>query len=128
MNKTVFIIDDDPLLRLIVERMMDNMDKSLRFIPCENGKIGLDKLNDHFDKSSEYIIILDLNMPVLDGWGFLDKFQLNLNDTNENIILYILSSSTDERDIERAQQYDCVKKFYQKPLKGTDIAEILNEN
>ncbi len=124
MSKTVFIIDDDPVLRLIVEKMLSKIDSSLVFIPCENGKIGLDKLNYHLEDSSECIIFLDLNMPVLDGWGFLDEMESRQLSTYQNITLYILSSSTDKRDIERSKQYSFITKFYHKPLRNSDIIEI----
>ncbi len=124
MNKTILIIDDDLLVRLIVEKMMSKIDPTLTFIPCEDGKVGLERLIEHQGNRSEYIIILDLNMPVLDGWGFLDKIQSQHLNKN-NIEIFILSSSTDKSDIERAKRYPLVKKFYHKPLTNYDIIEIL---
>lgn len=126
VNKTVLIVDDDPLLRLIVKRMMASIDKSLIFVECENGKVGLDKLSEHLSISSKCIILLDLNMPVLDGWGFLDVLQSSQLSASENIALYIFSSSTDKSDIERSRHYSCVRNFYHKPLSIDDIIEILN--
>lgn len=125
MSKKVFLIDDDGVLRLMVERMMRRIDNSLVFFPCENGRIGLEKLNDHLEDDAESIILLDLNMPVLDGWGFLEAMQASQWSTSANITLYILSSSTDKSDIERAGQYACVKKFYHKPLSNQDFNKIL---
>lgn len=124
MNKTILIIDDDLLVRLIVEKMMSKIDPTLTFIPCEDGKVGLERLIEHQGNRSEYIIILDLNMPVLDGWGFLDKIQSQHLNKN-NIEIFILSSSTDKSDIERAKRYPLVKEFYHKPLTNYDIIEIL---
>jgi CheY-like chemotaxis protein len=64
-------------------------------------------------------------MPVLDGWEFLDEIS-SANEANlENTSLYILSSSTDESDIEKAKQYHLVREFYHKPLSEEDINEIL---
>lgn len=128
MNKFILIVDDDLLLHRIVERMMGKMESFLTFIPCENGKVGLDKLRDHLKASSECIILLDLNMPVLDGWGFLDEMQSSQLSANQNLAVYILSSSTDKGDLERAKQYAMVRKFYHKPLNSSDIIEILNSN
>ena len=107
--------------------MMDKFDSSLIFIHCENGKIGLEKLNSHLQISSESILILlDLNMPVLDGWGFLDEIESNQQIDYNKIRLYILSSSTDKADIEKIAQYPWIRKFYHKPLSSSDIIEILN--
>lgn len=128
MTKTILIIDDDQLVRLIVKMMMSKIDSTLTFIPCEDGKVGLERLIEHQKIHSECIVLLDLNMPVLDGWGVLDEIQSAQFNDYQNIKLYILSSSTDKVDIERASQYPIVKKFYHKPLSSVDIAEILNFN
>lgn len=125
MSKTILIIDDDLLVHLIVEKMMSKIDSTLTFISCEDGKVGLERLIEHQGNRSECIVLLDLNMPVLDGWGFLDEIQSAQFNDYQNITLYILSSSTDKVDIERARQYSIVKKFYHKPLSSVDIAEIL---
>lgn len=121
------MVDDDLIVHRIVERLMGKIDSSLIFIPCNNGKVGLEKLYKHYEDSSEYIIILDLNMSVMDGWRFLDKIQSSQLVTYHNISLYILSSSTDKSDLEKAQDYACVKKFYHKPLNIPDIKEILTK-
>lgn len=126
MNKTIYVIDDDPLVRLIVEKMMSRVDNSLAFVHCENGKIGLDNLSEYLGGFSNCIVLLDLNMPVLDGWGFLDRIQSGILNNYELLSLYILSSSTDKGDIEKARQYPLVKRFYHKPLSLDDISEILN--
>lgn len=126
MSKNIFLIDDDFVIRLMVEKMMRRIDNSLVFFPCENGRIGLEKLNDHLADEAESIILLDLNMPVLDGWGFLEAMQANKWSTSPNITLYILSSSTDKGDLERAGQFACVKSFYHKPLSNMDLNQILD--
>ncbi|UFH34672.1 response regulator [Flavobacterium acetivorans] len=126
LNKTIYIIDDDPIVRFIIEKMMSKMDRTLIFIHCENGKVGLEKLNGHQGEFSKCIILLDLNMPMLDGWGFLDEIQSRQLNDYKNVALYILSSSTDKPDIERSKKYSIVKKFYHKPLSIADITEILD--
>ncbi|CAH0336611.1 Regulator of RpoS [Flavobacterium sp. CECT 9288] len=128
MSKTIFIIDDDPVFSFIVEKMMIKVDSTLTIILCKDGKIGLEKIFGHQGDLSECIVLLDINMPVLDGWGFLDQIQSEQFSEYHNIPLYILSSSTDKVDIERSSQHLIVKKFYCKPLSSVDIVEILNFN
>lgn len=126
MNKTIYVIDDDPLNRLIVEKMMKRVDDSLTFVHCENGKIGLEKMRGYLGNFSDCIVLIDLNMPILDGWGFLDEIHNGLLKDYQIPCLYVLSSSTDKEDIEKAKQYPLVKKFYHKPLSLDDITKILN--
>lgn len=128
MSKTIFIIDDDPLINFIVEKMMSKVDSTLTFIKCADGKVGLEKLFGYQGNLSDCIILLDLNMPVLDGWEFLNEIQPTQFNDYHNITVNILSSSTDKIDIEKANQYSIVKKFYHKPLSIDDIKEILNPN
>lgn len=125
MNKTIFIIDDDPLVRLIVQKMMNKVYNTLSIVQCENGKIGLEKLKDYQGDFSDCIVLLDLNMRVVDGWGFLEAMPLELLNYH-SISLFILSSSTDKADIEKAKQYSIVKRFYHKPITIADISEMLN--
>lgn len=126
MSKKIYIIDDDPLSRLIVEKMMNRVDNNLTFVHCENGKIGLERLKANQEEFSDCIVLLDLNMPVLDGWGFLDGIISELLKDDQSISLYILTSSTDKGDIEKAKQYSIVKNLYHKALSINDITEILN--
>lgn len=125
MNKTIYIIDDDPLFRLIVERMLTRIDVSLNFVHCENGKVGVERVNNQIISNSEFIILLDLNMPVLNGWGFLNEMHSKLLAAQSNFSLYILSSSKDKSDIEKSYRYSLVRKFFHKPLSIDDIMEIL---
>lgn len=127
MSKKIYLIDDDSIIRLIMERSMNKLDNTLSFIQCENGKVGLEKLKENFEGDrSECIVLLDLNMPVLDGWGFLKAIQSYTPVTLQSMTLYILTSSTDKADIEKSKEYSCVNKFYHKPLSKSDIEDILS--
>ena len=128
MKKEIIIIDDDPILRLLVQKRIHNIDSSIRCHPCENGKLGLEAMAPFLISANPIGVLLDINMPVLDGWGVLDHLEkLNLV-TIKNIQVYIVSSSIDKSDVLKANQYALVKKFFHKPLKKEDIIEILNGN
>jgi CheY-like chemotaxis protein len=69
------------------------------------------------------VILLDLNMPVMDGWQFLDEFsQLK---PAKSITIYIVSSSIDPADHQKAATYQAVSRFYIKPISRTDLAAIV---
>jgi DNA-binding NarL/FixJ family response regulator len=126
MKKEIFIIDDDMILRLIVQKMINHIDPSAICHQCENGEIGLDALLPCLDSENQIIVLLDLNMPVLDGWEVLDCLENSDFLHRKFFTLYILSSSTDESDILKASEYGLVQKFYHKPLNSASITEILN--
>ncbi len=128
MKKEVFIIDDDPILRLIVKKMIHNIDSSVICHQFENGEKGIVAMGRFSHTNNPVIVLLDINMPILDGWGFLDRLnEMNL-DGYKNIQLCIVSSSINESDILKASQYNLVRKFLHKPLNKEDIVEILNGN
>lgn len=126
MKKTILIVDDDPIVRLIIQKMIHHMDNSVNCQQCDNGEVGLSVLETLRNVTHAIVILLDINMPVLNGWEFLDSLQkINLSSFAK-FQLYILTSSTDESDKLKAQSYPVIKKFYQKPLSKQNIEEILN--
>lgn len=128
MNKTVLIVDDDPIVRLILQKMIHNFNSSVICHQCDNGYEGLAVLETLQNATDAIVVLLDINMPVLNGWEFLDSLQkINLDSFN-TFQLYIVSSSTDESDKVKAQSYPVIKNFYHKPLSQQDIEEILNSH
>ncbi|WP_194975814.1 response regulator [Aquiflexum lacus] len=125
MEKIICIIDDDLIYRLIVQKMIKRNFPSQVCHECENGEEGL-KLLSSFQKSPlKIIVLLDINMPVLDGWGFLNKLEENNLYNIQDLSIYLVSSSTDHNDISRANQYGFIKKFIHKPLSSEDLKIIL---
>lgn len=125
MEKELFIIDDDPIHRLIVSKMVTSINPTLTISQCENGEIGLSKLEFLRNSTHKIIVFLDINMPILNGWGFLDEIEkCNFYNLNQ-LVIYIVSSSTDESDILKAKGYGFVKGFFHKPLKREDIRTLI---
>jgi len=71
------------------------------------------------------VIFLDLNMPIMDGWAFLDKFVLLPLKYKPKV--YIVSSSIDSSDGEKAKTYDIVKNFISKPFSEVKLQELFTE-
>lgn len=113
---STFIIDDDPIFVLLFKKIIE---KSERFNKVQNfsdGQFAIEELLKIHHEGSVLpdIIFLDLNMPNIDGWQFLEEIQ-KYNFINE-LTIYIVSSSIDSHEIERAKQYQCVKNFISKPI------------
>ena len=126
MKKQIFIIDDDPIYRLIVLKTINNFDSSLPIIECENGEIGLAKLESKKNLDHEIIVLLDINMPVLDGWGVLDELEKNNFAKLSLLSVYLVSSSTDKSDLIKSKTYKFLKGFISKPFKREDIKSIIS--
>lgn len=115
--KTVCIIDDDPIF-VYGTKILMNVNSSFcsNILVYEDGKEALTNLSSIIrsgEKCPE-VIFLDLNMPIMNGWQFLDEF-IKL-DIKDKPTIFIVSSSIDSRDFEKAKEYEIVKDFIVKPL------------
>ncbi|MCK0146150.1 response regulator [Arenibacter sp. F26102] len=124
---TTCIIDDDPIFVFGSKVLLKNNGFASNIIVFQNGKEALDMIVTMLesDEGLPEVIFLDLNMPIMDGWEFLDEFSKLSNV--QNIKVYILSSSIDSRDIEKAKQYGIVNDFIAKPLTDSKISELIKK-
>ena len=105
--------------------MIAHINQSVIVEESENGETGLANLEHQADQNLKTVVLLDINMPVLDGWEFLEQIQKSNFYHLAELEIYMVSSSTDERDILKAKDYDFVKGFIIKPLSKEKIQEIL---
>lgn len=71
------------------------------------------------------VILVDLNMPILNGWDFVEAFEKFDPEATKNTRIFIYSSSVYYKDIEKSKQYACVKKFYSKPITQQQVMEMM---
>lgn len=115
------MIDDNELDLLISRKLISKQVSSLEFTEFNNAAEALQHLGSREDNDFD-IILLDLNMPEMNGWDFLEEYQkLPVHKAN----VYILTSSLDTRDKLRSKEYESVKGYFDKPLKSNYIAEIV---
>lgn len=107
-SNSVYIIDDDSITIFGLRKLLMTLNSSLKIEEFKNGKQALDAIQQVINNNAEAelpkIIFLDLNMPVMDGWMFLDEF-LRLSDKVAHIHIKIMTSSIDYRDQEKWQYY-----------------------
>ena len=121
----LLIVDDDMVFRMIASKMWMLVDSSVEIEECENGEQGLASLKKQKDLSQKIVVLLDINMPVLDGWSFLEQIEENNFYNLSQLNIYIVSSSADERDVLKAKRFGFLKGFIQKPLSEEDITAII---
>ncbi|RKS92389.1 response regulator receiver domain-containing protein [Flavobacterium limicola] len=122
-NKLTYIIDDDKLTVKLMSILISKNKFCEEIQSFNNPQLAIDKLkqNYHNNEILPDAILLDLNMPVMDGWQFLDEFILL--SLKKEISIFIMTSSIDPADIEMAKKYNVVKHYIMKPI----TAEKLNE-
>lgn len=126
--RSVYIIDDDSITIFGLRKLLDKLYKNLVIREFENGKTALDALT-HLQKQNKplpELIFLDINMPIMDGWAFLDEF-LKLPNTS-TVTIKIITSSIDIRDREKWKSYvkDAQHRidFITKPIYELDLVDL----
>lgn len=119
------IIDDDPIFIFGVKKVMQLADVCNNFLIYRNGKEALDALTALISDGKKLpdVILLDLNMPILDGWQFLDEF-IKV-PVSKKVTIYIVSSSVDPEDVLKAKSYNIVNNYIIKPITMKKLVEAL---
>lgn len=125
--KSCCIIDDDPIFIYGTKRMMKEIDFCDSITVFNNGEDALAGLKEMHDITHELpqVIFLDLDMPIMNGWEFLDEFIQLPNDTLEKTVICVISSSVDPRDIERVKKYEFISNYILKPITPNDFETVL---
>lgn len=123
------IIDDDKIYVNLVKKVIEIKKLSRNLIIFKNGKEALEyfkPIPGTTQSNMPDIIFLDLNMPVMDGWEFLSEFVKIKNNFNKKITLYVVSSSIDPRDLERAKSFNMVTDYLIKPIELKKFEKIFD--
>lgn len=115
-NKLTYIIDDDKLTVKLMSILISKNKFCEEIQSFYNAQNALNQLKQNAIDNSILpdAILLDLNMPIMDGWQFLDEF-IHL-PLKKEISIFIMTSSIDPADIEKAKQYNVVKNYIEKPI------------
>ena len=119
MLDTILCVDDDPITLMLCKMVINKASFSNEIITAKNGEEALNyfnTFNTNPDKKKPQLIFLDLNMPVMGGWEFLDCFSTADYSEYNTIKVIILSSTIDPEDLEKAKKYPMVLDFLSKPI------------
>jgi CheY-like chemotaxis protein len=123
----LFLIDDDSIFNLIHTKTIEKVKFAQNVIAFDDPLNALKKLKELKNtnpKTLPDLIFLDINMPVMDGWQFLEELK-NLSIAGlEHCKVIILSSSIDPSDIKKSKQYTMVYDFISKPLTPLKLSAL----
>ncbi|WP_291726306.1 response regulator [Bernardetia sp.] len=127
----VCVIDDDPIYTYLTDKVMKMVDFSNHIEFFKDGEDALNSLKPRLrsGRNVPEIIFLDLNMPIIDGWQFLDEI-VKVN-YKKKVIIYVVTSSIDPADTKRAESYSIVDKYVVKPITPEMLEELfadMNKN
>ena len=123
------IIDDDPIFVFGAQRLMKMSNFCKGFLIFHDGEQALNHLlpvlRGTVKSAIPDVILLDINMPILDGWQFLDGI-ITIEVVKE-ITIFIVTSSIDPRDKEKAETYSNVKNFIVKPITQDKLNDLMSQ-
>jgi CheY-like chemotaxis protein len=123
------VVDDDPvnnaLCKMIIQMTLGKIDVKTFTLP-EKGFQFIESEYDHKNIGTDSIILLDLNMPIMSGWEFLERFKELDESIKKQFKIYILSSSVDPRDKKRAEENENVVDYIVKPITKEIVLSILS--
>lgn len=115
---TILLVDDNDTDNFINNRIIELTDFAEEIVIKNSGKKALEFLQERYDYKGSLpgLILLDINMPIVDGFVFLYEFEAFPEELRKQCKIAILSSSDNESDIERIVNNEYVIKFITKPL------------
>jgi CheY-like chemotaxis protein len=127
---TLYLIDDDDTYQFIVQRTLNSLNLVNSIKLFSNGKAAIDFLEAtlHDIEQIPDVILLDLTMPIMDGWQFLEQYLRFRPRIGKKVVIFVVSSSIDPRDMQRAKSISEVTDYIIKPLTKSKLISMLHES
>ena len=128
-NKKIWVIDDDPIYQIIVKKIIEKSEMFTEIYSFKNGKDAIDNLYKSSENSESVpdIILLDINMPIMDGWEFMEELGLIKTKFINEIVVYIVSSSIAIEDKNKSKSYENILGYLSKPINVNDLILIASQ-
>lgn len=122
---SILLIEDNIIDQLVTTKLLKKNLGDLDISVVSNGREGIEWLHEHEKDYHSLIILLDIKMPVMDGFEFLSRYDSLSEDIKSGTEIFMLSSTLDATDIKRANENNYVKKLFSKPLPVQQLKEMI---
>jgi len=129
-KKTIWVIDDDNIYQIIVNKIIQKSEMFSDISSFKNGKEAINAVSNSLNSKESFpdIILLDINMPIMDGWEFMEELQILKPSINKQIVVYIVSSSIAVEDKNKAKSYPDILGYLSKPVNINDLILIASND
>lgn len=124
MSVIVLIVDDDDAVRFFHRIIVSQSKLSAEPLCFANGEGVLNYLDRNFNETDTYLILLDINMPVMNGWDLMDAISSKNYCNRVNIVM--VTSSVDRADRDKAKLYNMIIDVVEKPISDEQCKKIMN--
>lgn len=122
----ILIIDNDPIFQLVTKKLLSKSDYPFSVSSYMNGLEALQAFLNNKASNNKKMLLLDLDMPLMTGWDFLDAYYENGLEKNNNNCVYIITSSIAPEDKSKAKSYSVVHGYFEKPLNFDAINQVIH--
>lgn len=128
-KKIIWVNDDDAIYQTIINKLIQKSGVFSALSSFINGKEAIFALNYSLENNDTIpdIILLDINMPVMDGWEFMEEIKRIKSKISKNIIIYIVSSSIALEDKNKSKTFTDISGYIPKPISVADLLSIVSE-
>jgi CheY-like chemotaxis protein len=128
VKHTICLIDDDNIYQFTARTILESTGLTKEIRSFYNGSEAIqffqNKENQRSDSLPD-VIFLDINMPIMNGWEFLEEYHKIQSELPKQITLYVVSSSIDDHDKQRSKSYKEVSDFIVKPVSRIKYKELI---
>ncbi|MCK0133064.1 response regulator [Arenibacter sp. S6351L] len=127
-NLSFFLIDDDEIFQFIMKNTIAEISPDIRIKFFSDGEKGIDFLKQNLGAATNLpdIILLDVNMPFMDGWEFLNEYKSLQTEIKKDINIYLLTSSNNPNDIAMAKEISELSGYLVKPISKEGIKNLIS--
>lgn len=124
--KKIAIVDDDSIFQFTTKVKIEKLQLASSIEIFNDG----DEIYKHLQEAEKEewpdIVLLDINMPIVDGWDFLEMYRDLSPELHNHISIFMLSSSINPVDVDKAKENEFVKEYVTKPIKDEVLSSILS--
>ena len=126
-SSIICIIDDDSIYRFTIVRTLEIEKVAETIITFADGEEAIQFIQENLGDQSKLpdVIFLDINMPIMDGWQFLEEYEKIFDTLGKTIIIYLVTSSIDPADMDRAKKISLITRYLTKPLKPESLRSLV---
>lgn len=127
---SILLVDDDEVYLFVTKKILNNLSDDLIINSFTDGEQAIEYIDLCIKENVDLpeVILLDINMPFMDGWGFLAEFKkIKPKLTEKNVNIFMVTSSNDPNDMKKAQDFEEITGYIVKPVFENKLADILTE-